>query len=237
MSTQLQDQPQAAQTSLEILMKASNKLEEAMKEVGSPNEFAILLQELLEVSTKVAQFNEMAFVAEQAAISEEAQTWKEISMMTLQHCRTQLVDRQRSLIEQLQVLAEEGASLSRSVAPPTLTTGAEVASKVESTHASGSPPPGLPSVPTCAYPSPIQFDGSSSKKAAAPIMRAPPGLDHPSRTPKTPPPGFRPQDPQLKASKIKQETSAKIANQKQVAALAEPARSSPMLNVDAYDSN
>lgn len=234
MAAQLQEQPQAAQTSLDILMQASNKLEEAMKEVGSPNEFAILLQELLEVSTKVAQFNEMAFAAEQAAISEEAQTWKEISMMTLQHCRTQLVDRQRSLIEQLQVLSEDGASLSRSVAPSAATTGAKVTSEVK---LSAGPPPGLSSVPGCAYPSSSSFDGSSSKKAATPSVRAPPGLDLPSRTPMTPPPGFRPQNPQLKAPKVKQESSAKITNQKQVTALAEPACSSSMLNLDAYNSD
>lgn len=229
MATELQDQPQTAQTAQEVLAQASKKLEEALKEVGPPNEFAILLQELLEVSTKVAQFDEMTFAATAAAISEEAQTWKEISMMTLQHCRMQLIDRQRSLIQQLQVLSQDGASLSKITAPLTLTTESKTASEVKSVCSRISPPPGLPS-PSCAYPSSSPSDISSSTKAT----RVPPGLDHPSSTVLTSPPDFQASNALPKAKK---KSSAKVTNQKQVTAPVARESRSPMLNLDAYDSD
>lgn len=162
MAASLQDDAQTAQ---EVLSRASKKLNDAIKEVGSPNDFAILLQELLQVSTKIAQFDEMTSAAEEEASSEEAQTWKEISMMTLQHCRTQLVDRQRLLIEKLQGLSETGASLHTSPAPLTLTTDAKTAQEVKVSQVGH--PPGLVLPPAFAPSSESKAKNSSRSVGAA----------------------------------------------------------------------
>lgn len=230
MAAQLQKQ--TAQTAQQVLAQATQKLEEAIKEVGSRNDFAVLLQELLEVSSKVAQFDEMTFAAKEAAISEEAQTWKEISMMTLQHCRMQLIDRQRSLIEQLQVLSEDGASLAKIPVPLKSTIEAKAVSEVEAPQSAIGPPPGLPSPPSCAYPSPDPSESSCSKKPTAQGLGAPPGLNHAS-----PPSGFVPQNQLHKAQKAKKKSSAKAGNPKQVTVSAVSDPGSSMLNLDAYESD
>lgn len=232
MAASLQDDAQTAQ---EVLSRASKKLNDAIKEVGSPNDFAILLQELLQVSTKIAQFDEMTSAAEEEASSEEAQTWKEISMMTLQHCRTQLVDRQRLLIEKLQGLSETGASLHTSPAPLTLTTDAKTAQEVKVSQVGH--PPGLVLPPAFA-------PSSESKAKTPPGLWAPPGLSLPSGTTKVaPPPGFQPEDQKPRAEKPKKDTSPKAKkktkqngyNPMTAVAAANPGNS--MLNLDTYDSD
>jgi len=248
MALQIQDHTQTAQ---EILAQASKKLNEAIKEVGPPNDFAVLLQELLEVSAKVAQFDEMASAAGEEASSEEAQTWKEISMMTLLHCRTQLVDRQRTLVEQLQGLSADGASLSKTAAPLTLTTDeAKVLPEAKGVDGVIGLPPGLPTPPGLA-PLSIPTNSDAPKKMSPPGQWGPPGLNLPSgATGLGPPPGFQPENLKPKAQKAKQGDSSPKSRRKTkqqvkqaavsaaiecgILAPVEPGPS--MLNLDAYNS-
>lgn len=238
------DDVQAAQ---EVLEQASKKLNEAIKEVGAPNDFAILLQELLEVSSKVAQFDEMASSAKEEASSEEAQAWKEISLMTLQHCRAQLIDRQQHLIEKLQGLSETGASLCTTPAPQITSTEAKVVQEVKASQVGQ--PPGLASPPGLDPCSESTVTCNISKSPATkspPGLLAPPGLSLPSGAAGlTPPPGFQPENQKPQAEKAKKDASLKTkkkakqnGNLGTAVAVANPESSvESMLNLDAYDSD
>merc|ERR1719194_312406 len=110
--------PQATTSSQELLAQAAQKLSSAITEAGTaPNDFTMSLMQLLEVSTKINEFDEMASTANAETTTDEAQKWREISLMTMQHARTHLVEQQQRLIEALRGLSESGASLYRDKAP------------------------------------------------------------------------------------------------------------------------
>lgn len=212
MTVVLQDQTPTAQ---EILAEASKKLNDAIKEIGPANGFGTLLQELLEVSSKVVEFDEMTSAVNTEATSEEAQAWKEISMVTLHHCRQQLVDRQRSLVEQLHGFSEDGASLYTVKLESTTET-----KMVKEAQDPIGPPPGLAPPP--------------------PGLWAPAGLCHPSGA-VPPPPGFQPEKPKSKAQKAKKEVFSKATRQvkqsdNQVVA-AGGYGGSAVLNLESYESD
>lgn len=111
--------PQAQSNSQQILLQAAKQLQDAVKETGSSaGPFAMALLEVIESSSKLQEFDEMAKSAqENEAAGEEAQTWREISLMTLQYCRQGLEERQRTAIKELCKLADGGASLFQSATP------------------------------------------------------------------------------------------------------------------------
>merc|ERR1719191_488330 len=82
-----------------------------MEAGAAPNDFAKDLLELLEVSTKINGFDEMAVADESETSSEEAKKWRQISLMTMQHARKHLVQQQQNLVEKLHGLSMSGASL------------------------------------------------------------------------------------------------------------------------------
>lgn len=98
--------------STQILAQAAKQLQDVVKETGSTaGPYAIAILELIECTAKLQEFDAMATSAEEnAATSEEAQTWREISLMTLQYCRQNLVEQQRAGVAKVCQLAGEGAS-------------------------------------------------------------------------------------------------------------------------------
>lgn len=162
-------------SSQQFLAQAAQKLSSAIAEAGTtaPNEFAMNLVELLEVSTKINEFDEMASAANAETTSEEAQKWREISLMTMQHAKAHLVDQQQRLIEGLQGLTDSGASLYKAA-------DAQQSSEKKPAPVVVQPPPGL----------------STEVKSDRIAVQLPPGLAAPQKTTKSakpqPPPGLKP---------------------------------------------
>lgn len=202
--------PQTMTSSQELLVQAAQKLSSAVTELGTaPNGFAKDLLELIEVSTKINQFDEIASAANAEATTEEAQKWREISLMTMQHARTHLVDQQQRLIDQLSGAAKNGASLYKdAIQSPEVQSG-HTAVKLppglpsEVTPAPAvQPPPGLGSPPGLTCPTKPSKPASSPKLTALPNgLRPPPGLKSAGTAPGlaskgtgsaavAPPPGF-----------------------------------------------
>merc|ERR550514_1001615 len=95
-----------------IMAEAAEKLLEAVREVGSsPSPFAVALLELMEYSTKLQQFDDMLEDAKKEASSDEAKTWQQISLITLQYCRQGLVEKQQRAMRTVCDLAAQGATL------------------------------------------------------------------------------------------------------------------------------
>jgi len=155
-------------SSQQMLAQAAQKLSEVVGSASDPpGEFATTLLELLEVTSKINQFEDMNSLAAGEASSEEAKKWRDISMMTTQFMVTQLSDQQKSLVQKLQDLSQAGGSLVK--APAT-----EVAMKPEPKAVTPSAPQVKPK-PTAVKPPP-------GLPAAPPGLSAPPGL--------APPPGL-----------------------------------------------
>jgi len=156
-------------SSHQLIAQATQKLADAMAGVSEPpNEFAKTLLELLEVSAKINQFEELNTLAADEAASEEAKKWRDISMMTTQFMMGQLTEQQKRLIAKLQDLSQSGASL---VNAPAI----EVAMKPESKAAK-------PSTPQ------VKAEPTAVKPQSGPSMKPPPGLSAPPGL--APPPGL-----------------------------------------------
>merc|ERR1719301_391950 len=161
-------------SSQQILAQAAEKLSTAVQEAGAaPNDFAKNLLELLEVSTKINQFDEMASAANAETTSAEAKQWRDISLMTMQHARTHLVEQQQRLVEELRALSDSGASLYQ--APDTLAVPMAV-----------KPPPGLAPPPGLSMP----VEVTNRKPSSPPGLKPPPGLASAGTAPAATPPGF-----------------------------------------------
>jgi len=178
----------------EILVQAAQKLSSAITEAGAaPNDFAKNLLELLEVSTKINQFDEMTSTASAETTTEEAQKWREISLMTMKHARTHLVEQQIRLIDQLRGASENGASLFKDAleVKPTEVKPAPTAVKPSSGPAKAvQPPPGLAGPPGLPCPPQPKKEKAESPKSP-PGLRPPPGLASAGTAPAVnPPPGF-----------------------------------------------
>lgn len=167
-------------SSQELIAQAVQKLSEATGGVSQPpTEFAASLLELLEVSAKMSQFDEMNALSADEASSEEAQKWKEISMMTVKHCHAQLSEQQQRLIAKLHGLSQSGASL---VKAPSIETAMKPEPKVPTpvvpqakavkpppkVSNSWAPPPGLSAPPGLAPPPGLSSAGTARKGSAAP---------------------------------------------------------------------
>jgi len=230
-------------SSQEILAQAAQKLATAVTETGSaPNDFAKNLLELLEVSTKINQFEEMASAANAETSSEEAQKWREISLMTMQHASAHLVDQQRRLIEALHGLSESGASLYK--APGAVKPPPGLSPEVKLDQLAVKPPPGL-STPAGLGPNSTKV--TNRKPQPPPGLKPPPGLASAGTAPASTPPGFtaKPlgQQPKKKAmvsppwrmnkqaAPFTPSTDERFGNETKQAA------SSGMINLDAYESD
>jgi len=206
--------PNTMTSSQQILAQAAQTLSAAVSGAGAaPNDFATKLLELLEVSTKINEFDEMAAAANSETTSEEAQKWREISLMTMQHARAHLVEQQQHLIEGLQGLTDSGASLYKAAdaqqssekkpasmvvqPPPGLST------EVKSDRMAVQPPPGL-TVPLG------RSTPQKTNKVQPPAgLKPPPGLVSAGTASKiTTPPGFNAAQKKPTSQKPKKEVAA-----------------------------
>lgn len=166
--------PQAQSNSQQILLQAAKQLQDAVKETGSSaGPFAMALLEVIESSSKLQEFDEMAKSAqENEAAGEEAQTWREISLMTLQYCRQGLVEQQRAASMKVCELAAQGASLCTKMEP------ALVAQPAKTTSPEAFPQPPQPCQSQSQPPAPGL--GVPLTPPGVWAMRPPPGLDLPA---------------------------------------------------------
>jgi len=181
--------PNTVTSSQQLLVQAAEKLSAAVTAAGTaPNDFAKNLLELLEVSTKINEFDQMVAAANEETTSAEAQQWREISLMTMQHARTHLVEQQQRLVEELRMLSDSGGSLytiadaqaiPMAVKPPP---GLEPG--VKSDQMAVKPPPGLAAPPGISVPSDVPNCKSP------PGLKPPPGLASAGTAHVVPPPGF-----------------------------------------------
>jgi len=243
-------------TSQQILVQAVEKLSTAVQEVGTaPNCFATKLLELLEVSTKISQFDELADAANAETTSAEAKQWRDISLMTMQHARTHLVEQQQRLVEELRALSDSGASLYQ--APDTLAVPMavkpppELAPEVKSDQMAVKPPPGLAPPPGLSMP----VEVTNRKPSSPPGLKPPPGLASAGTAPAATPPGFNtPANHKLATQMPKKEASVhpwrigkkvdntKISSSPEAQINKENMQSASlgmnrMINLDAYDSD
>lgn len=141
----------SANSNQHMLLTAVQKLADTVNDTGiTPNEFSKKLLELMELTAKIQQFEEVAQLASQEASSDEAQKWQEISLMTLKHCCGHLLEQRQKTLAELQKIAQNGGSLFK-----------------EPQESAVKPPPGLESV------------GAPPGLAAPPGIGAPPGLSAP----------------------------------------------------------
>lgn len=207
------------------LLSAAQKLSDAVSDAGvPPNEFAEKLLELMELTAKIQQFEEVAALASQQATSDEAQKWQEISLMTLKHCSAHLYEQRQKTLRELQTLGQNGATLFK--APVSSAAPLDLAVK---------PPPGLES-PSA----PPGFKALSGLKVP-PGIGAPPGLGVP--------PGLGFDTPVEEAPVVKKKWSAANApwhkkksspsSSPMVTAHEQPAATPAcaVMNLDAYDSD
>eukprot|EP00746_Dinoflagellata_sp_MGD_P160324 gnl/MRDRNA2_/MRDRNA2_87007_c0_seq1.p1 gnl/MRDRNA2_/MRDRNA2_87007_c0~~gnl/MRDRNA2_/MRDRNA2_87007_c0_seq1.p1 ORF type:complete len:280 (-),score=63.08 gnl/MRDRNA2_/MRDRNA2_87007_c0_seq1:193-909(-) len=181
--------PNTVTSSQQLLVQAAEKLSTAVTAAGTaPNDFAKSLLELLEVSTKINEFDQMVAAANEETTSAEAQQWREISLMTMQHARTHLVEQQQRLVEELRTLSDSGASLyttagtnaiQTAVKPPP---GLEPQDKPD--QMAVKPPPGLAAPPGLPVP------GEMPNCKAPSGLKPPPGLASAGTAHVVPPPGF-----------------------------------------------
>lgn len=249
--------PQSTTSSQELLAQAAQKLSTAIKEAGTaPNDFAKNLLELLEVSTKIDQFDEMASAANAEATSDEAQKWREISLMTMQHARKHLIEQQKRVIDQLHGASENGASLYKDAhesVKPVLTAAKPPAGMLSEVKLGQAvqPPPGLAAPPglTCPATPSKKTVADTPKLSTLPAhgLRPPPGLAS-AGTAKTkttlvsPPPGFafqKGQKPRQQATGYPKKTQVSETNKTSLFEARfgnEITGASAMVNLDAYES-
>lgn len=142
----------------QLLLNAVQKLATTASDTGrAPTEFSKKLLELMELSAKIQQFEEVAALACQQASSDEVQKWQEISLMTVKHCTEQLVEQQQKAVAELQELAKNGGSLFTEPGSSTVLPKSAVKPTVKA-------PPGLETV------------GAPPGLQAPPGLSAPPGL-------------------------------------------------------------
>jgi hypothetical protein len=251
-------------SSQQLIAQAVQKLSDAMGTVSEPpNDFAATLLELLEVSAKINQFDEMNALAADEASSEEAQKWREISMMTMKHCQAQLSEQQQRLIAKLQGLSQSGASLVKAatiepamkpepkVLKPAAPQVKPAAPQVKPQAKAVKPPPGLSTTappglsgPPGLAPPPGLRSAGTARKAAGPEdveytsvkKQAPWNLKKQAAAPVQVP---APVKKEAEDGWTVKKGSPRKANPSKQAASAAPAvpASSVFLNFDAYDSD
>lgn len=100
-------------SSQQVLAQAAQQLLEAVRQNdgAKPSPFAVALLDLMEHSSKLQEYDQMLSVAQQTAESEEAKTWQQVSLMTLQYCQKGLVEQQQRALTTILQLTHEGDSL------------------------------------------------------------------------------------------------------------------------------
>lgn len=175
-------------SSLQVMAQAAQTMLDAVREHGAaPSPFALALLDLMDQSAKLQEFEDMMAKAQQEAVSEEAKTWQQISLMTLSYCQKGLVEKQQLALQKVCEFSEQGASLfgpqeapaatealmPAPEDPPPLPPAAETQAPLTPPGVwAVSPPPGLappPGLEDCApLPAGIPHaDGLQIKKAAA----------------------------------------------------------------------
>lgn len=139
----------------------------------------------------------MASTANAETTTDEAQKWREISLMTMQHARAHLIEQQQRLIEQIHGFSDAGASLCRVAVQSPEVEPVKMAVKPPSgVKMAVQPPPGLASQPgPTAY---SKQNAGANAKFSVPArgLRPPPGLASAGTAPVAPPPGFSTQQGQ-----------------------------------------
>merc|ERR1719310_97365 len=143
------------------------QLSDQVRAASSDVPFAKSMLDLIEVTARISQLDELVAGAQAASETEspEARKWKEISAMSAQFARSSLFDRQIAAIDELLDLSARGGSLVK-----------EASDAAGQPAKLGAPPPGLPA------PSPLLKDTSGNIPppvlCAPPGLAAPPGLEH-----------------------------------------------------------
>merc|ERR1719335_744501 len=97
----------------QVLAQAAQQLLDAVRQNdgAEPSPFALALLDLMEHSSKLHEYDEMVTVAQQTAESEEAKTWQQVSLMTLQYCQKGLIEQQQRTLQKVTELVEKGETL------------------------------------------------------------------------------------------------------------------------------
>jgi len=149
-----------------ISQDLATKLSDQVRAAGTEIPFAKSMLDLIEVTARISQLDELVTSAQAASETEspEARKWKEISAMSAQFARSSLFDRQIAAIDELLDLSARGGSLVK-----------EASDAAGQPAKLGAPPPGLPA------PSPLLKDTSGNIPppglCAPPGLAAPPGLE------------------------------------------------------------
>jgi len=217
-------------SSQQVLAQAAQKLLDSVRENGAePSPFAVALLDLMEHSSKLQEYEQMMVLARQDAESEEAKTWQQVSLMTLEYCQKGLIEQQQRALQNVTQLLEKGETLfhvqERSPVPVEEKSPAPVedVEAVERKPPSTAPPPAP--TPTAA--------GMPQKPPGVWVTRPPPGLEAPPGL--ETPPGLmkevqnKPLAPWRKAAA---EKKAKVQEEK----LAAEAVARLGINFDAFSS-
>lgn len=219
-----------------MLASAAQQLQESVKQVGTAGPFALAMLEVIESTAKLQEFDEMAASAQNnSATGEEAQTWREISLMTLQYCRQGLVERQNAAVKQVCELAEQGASLFHVPVPAKLPAEATQPDETK-------PPQNPPASPKATLVQPPPGLDAPQAPPGVWAARPPPGLKQPtadateSKSKVAPPPGFgSAKKPAQAAKDTKLPPWRRMSPQKAPAKEEESCWASPIAaNLDAY---
>jgi hypothetical protein len=153
-------------SSQQVLAQAAQKLLDAVRDnEAEPSPFATALLELMEHSSKLQEYEQMMAAAQQEASSEEAKTWQQVSLMTLQYCHKGLIEQQQRTLERVTQLVDKGETLFHT-SPPALP-AAQDATAQEDVEPE---PPSMPPPPPSKMP---------EKPPGVWVTRPPPGLDAP----------------------------------------------------------
>merc|ERR1719159_961530 len=146
-----------------ISQDLATKLSDQVRAAGTEIPFAKSMLDLIEVTARISQLDELVTSAQAASETEspEARKWKEISAMSAQFARSSLFDRQIAAIDELLDLSARGGSLVK-----------------EASDTAGQPaelcaPPGLAAPPGLEHVKPVQ---NASPAAKAAPWRRPPGV-------------------------------------------------------------
>lgn len=183
----------------QVLAQAAERLLDAVNENGSePSPFAVALLDLMEYTSRLQEYEQMMSVAKQEATSEEAKTWQQVSLMTLQYCQKNLVDQQQRALLKVTQLVDQGESLfllkENTPMLPDDEPDEEKTPTLQDDSTKDTPTKRVPpSMPPPAAPT-INAQGPSEPPPAAPIGntqgRAPPPLTPPGVWITRPPPGL-----------------------------------------------
>merc|ERR1719274_234226 len=146
-----------------ISQDLATKLSDQVRAAGTEIPFAKSMLDLIEVTARISQLDELVTSAQAAAETEspEARKWKEISAMSAQFARSSLFDRQIAAIDELLDLSARGGSLVK-----------EASDAAGQPAKLGAPPPGLRAPPGLAAPPGLEL--VKPVQNASPAVKAAP---------------------------------------------------------------